>query len=34
MNILEENLALYLHVGDNSKKDWIKRMYRKVEKAK
>ena len=26
-NILEENLAIYLQIGDKNKRGWIKKMY-------
>ena len=34
LNVLEENLAMYLHLGDTKKRDWIKKMYKQVNKAK
>jgi hypothetical protein len=32
--VLEENLAMYLHLGDTKKRDWIRKMYKQVSKAK
>ena len=31
-NILEENLAIYLQIGDKNKRGWIKKMYKNVAK--
>jgi hypothetical protein len=32
-NILEENLAIYLQIGDKSKRGWIKKMYKNIAQA-
>lgn len=34
LNVLEQNLAMYLHLGDTKKRDWIKKMYKQVSKAR
>ena len=31
-NVLEENLAIYLQVGDKSKRGWVKKMYKNIAK--
>jgi hypothetical protein len=28
--VLEENLAIYLQIGDKSKKGWIRKMYKNI----
>lgn len=29
-NILEENLAIYLQIGDKNKRGWVKKMYKSI----
>lgn len=29
-NVLEENLAIYLQIGDKNKRGWIKKMYKNI----
>lgn len=32
-NILEENLAIYLQIGDKNKRGWIKKMYKSITQS-
>lgn len=32
-NVLEENLAIYLQIGDKNKRGWIKKMYKSINNA-
>lgn len=31
-NLLEENLAIYLEIGDKNKRGWIKKMYKNISR--
>ena len=31
-NLLEENLAIYLQIGDKNKRGWIKKMYKNISR--
>ena len=33
-NVLEENLAIYLQIGDKNKRHWVKKMYKNITNSR